>query len=83
MEVGRKSVDDVLVCLDSFVDCLGVLMGQQSGYVDFEGTRYWRLIDWLMSVPEEIKISRGRRDLKVYKLGRGSKELSEEAGLTW
>ena len=42
-------------------------MGQQSGYVDFEGTRYWRLIEWLMSVPEEIKISRGRRDLRVYK----------------
>ena len=47
------------------------------------GARYWRLIDWLMSVPEEIKISRGRRDLKVYKLGGSSKELSEEAGLTW
>ena len=51
-----------LPCLEFFVDGLGGWMGETSDCFMDNGARYWRLIDGLFGVIEEIKspcISRG------------------------
>ena len=40
---------------------LSVLMGLLSGSVDGDGARYWRLVDWIIGVTEEIKSPCNRR----------------------
>ena len=44
-----------LLCLVFFVDGLGGWMGETSDYFVVSGARYWRLIDGLFGVIEEIK----------------------------
>ena len=60
-----------LLCLVFFVDGLGGWMGETSDCFMDNGARYWRLIDGLFGVIEEIK-NLQRQDLLCvnYKLSK-------------
>lgn len=48
VEVGGRSIDSFLACLEFLVDCLGALLDQYSDCFGGEGARHWKPIDWLL-----------------------------------